>query len=195
MQHIVLRGLTFAHTDWDAANTRKVGVCQAQITFGTAMLYALGAVNCRIEDCEFVHGGTHAIWLANGCKSNAIVRCQVHEMGGGGVYIGAVSDPHLGKVYQQWLAARRTTDPRADAEAAVDNVVDNCFIHDLNHVFHGSIGVWLGVASHTTVSRNEICDLDYTGVSLAGIGRASRRRLDRPMSSRATISTTSATAS
>jgi hypothetical protein len=166
VQHIVLRGLTFAHTDWDAANTRKVGVCQAHITLGTAMLHATGAVNCRIEGCEFVHGGTHGIWLANGCKSNTIVRCQVHEMGGGGVYIGAVSDPHLGKVYQQWLAARRTTDPRADAEAAVDNMVDNCFIHDLNHVFHGSIGVWLGVASHTTVSRNEICDTDYTGVSV-----------------------------
>ncbi|MCK5803910.1 MAG: right-handed parallel beta-helix repeat-containing protein, partial [Lentisphaeria bacterium] len=32
--------------------------------------------------------------------------------------------------------------------------------------FTGAIGVWVGQASHTTVSHNEICDMTYSGVSL-----------------------------
>lgn len=165
VRHIRLQGLTFAHTDWDGGNTRNVPVTQAQVPLGSAMIFARGAVGCAIEECEVVHGGTHGIWLEEGCRANRVVRCQIHDLGGGGVYIGGGGDPGS-KTFHTHLAARRTTEPRSDPLAATDNTVDNCFIHDLNHVFHGSVGVWLGVASHTRVTRNEICDLDYSGISV-----------------------------
>jgi hypothetical protein len=163
--HIRLQGLTFAHTDWDGANTRKVPVRQAQVPLASAMIFARGAVGCTIEDCELVHGGTHGIWLEEGCRFNRVVRCQIHDLGGGGVYIGGGGDPDS-KAFLKNLNERRTNEPRSHRLTATDNTVDNCFIHDLNHVFGGSIGVWLGVASHTRVTRNEICDLDYSGISV-----------------------------
>lgn len=163
--HIHLKGLVFAHTDWDGANTRNVPVRQAQVPLASAMIFARGAVGCVFENCELAHGGTHGIWLEEGCRSNRVVRCQIHDLGGGGLYIGGGGDPDS-KTFLKNLNERRTNEPRSHPLTATDNTVDNCFIHDLNHVFHGSVGVWLGVASYTRVTRNEICDLDYSGISV-----------------------------
>lgn len=166
VRHIRLEGLTFAHTDWDGANARKVPVTQAQVALATAMIFARAAVGCAIENCELVHGGTHGIWLEEGCRGNRIVRCQIHDLGGGGVYVGGGGDPNSGNDFLKNLNACRTDDPRGHPLTATDNTVDNCFIHDLNHVFGGGVGVWLGIASYTRVTRNEICDLNYSGISV-----------------------------
>jgi hypothetical protein len=57
-------------------------------------------------------------------------------------------------------------DPPTDAEAARLNVIDNNFIHDGGKVFRGGVGVWIGRSSYNTVSHNEVCDFDYSGMSV-----------------------------
>ena len=146
VQWVNFKGLSFQHSDWHIADK---GPADGQAAhFLTAAVLAHGAKHCTFEQCEVAHVGEYAMWLASGCADNRVVKCHLHDMAGGGIKIG------------------ETTSPKTEALAAERNTVHNCFIHDTGHMFHAGIGVWIGRSSHNTVTHNEICDLDYTGVSV-----------------------------
>jgi hypothetical protein len=92
--------------------------------------------------------GEYAIWLGSGCKDNRVFHCEIHDLGGGGVCIG------------------ETASPRSQHQAAERNVVDNNFIHDGGHVFREGIGVIILRSSYNSVTHNEVCDFDYSGMSV-----------------------------
>ncbi|MFZ4766195.1 MAG: right-handed parallel beta-helix repeat-containing protein, partial [Roseimicrobium sp.] len=84
------------------------------------------------------------------CQHNVIRQCHIHDMAGGGIYIG-LADGFRPKT--------------PEAELTGHNTVDNCFIHNLNHTFHGSVGVLIAQASDNSVTHNDISEFDYTGIS------------------------------
>ncbi|MFP4249086.1 MAG: right-handed parallel beta-helix repeat-containing protein [Armatimonadota bacterium] len=141
--HIVLRGLTFEHASWPMPETgwREH---QAQATMETAAVHARLAESCVLEDCEVRHVGAHGIWFERGCNNNRLERCHVWDVGAGGVNLG-------------WT--------KLEPEAG-GNIVHNCFIHHLTEVHGGAIGVWIGQSSHNEITRNEIADTNYTGISV-----------------------------
>jgi len=146
VRNLYFRGLSFQHTDWFI---KDKGPADGQAAvFLDAAIMARGARHCSIERCEVAHVGEYALWLAAGCQENRVVQCHLHDLGGGGVKLGEQASP------------------KGEADAAQRNMVHNCFIHDTGHVFHGGVGVWVGRSSHNAVSHNEICDLNYTGVSV-----------------------------
>ncbi|MFO7904536.1 MAG: right-handed parallel beta-helix repeat-containing protein [Pirellulaceae bacterium] len=142
VHHVHLRGLTFEHSTWPMPETGWPER-QAQTGMITAGLFAEVAEDCVIEDCEFRHIGTHGMWLYTGCQRNRIERCHTWDCGAGGVYLGAM-----------------------DNQTAGHNTVHNCFIHHLTEAHGGAIGVWIGRSSHNEVSRCDIGDTNYTGVSV-----------------------------
>ncbi len=143
VQYITLRGLTFEHASWPMPETgwRER---QAQTVIETAAIYARGAEHCVLEDVEVRHVGAHGIWFERGCRYNRIERCHVWDVGAGGVYIGATTQ----------------------VPESSHNVVHNCHIHHLTEVHGGAIGVWIGRSSYNELTRCEIADTNYSGVSV-----------------------------
>ena len=146
VEHLTFRGLSFQHTDWFV---KDKGPADGQAaTFCSAPVYATGARHCAFENCEIAHAGEYGLWLAKGCQDNRVVRCHIHDLGSGGVRIG------------------ETASPKTEFDAAERNVIDNCYIHGGGHVFRAGVGVWIGRSSYNQVTHNDICDFDYSGMSI-----------------------------
>ena len=148
VEHLRFQGLSFQHTDADLSPEYPHSVQGAHSQRGA--LFAVGARDCVIEECEFSHLGEHAISLRQGCVGNTVTRCHLHDLGGGGVYLSEGGPP----TPEEWYLTAH-------------NVVDNNLIHDGGHVFRAGCGVFLGgSASYNHVTHNEICDLSWMAVHL-----------------------------
>ncbi|NLY01577.1 MAG: hypothetical protein GXY83_36275 [Rhodopirellula sp.] len=148
VEHLVLRGLSFQHSEADLSPDYAHSVQGAHTQRGA--IFAVGLRSTTIEDCEFAHLGEHAVSLREGCADNTIRRCHVFDVGGGGIYLSEGAPPRTDDSY---LTAR--------------NTIDNNFIHDGGHLFRAGCGVFLGgSASYNRITHNEICDLSWMGVHL-----------------------------
>jgi hypothetical protein len=143
IEYINFRGISFQHTDANLRRLRNPG--QGEI-YQPALIMANGLRNAEFEACEVAHTGAHAIWLAAGCTDDVVQTCHLHDLGGGGVYIGGGWGIH------ERAPAGRIT-------------VDNNFIHDGGKLFHGAHGVWIGRSSYNQITHNEISNFDYSGIS------------------------------
>ncbi len=146
--NLVFRGLSFQHTDADLSRSYPHSVQGAHTQRGA--FFATGMRSSLIEACEFTRLGEHAVSLREGCASNVVRQCHMHDLGGGGVYL---SEGAPAKTNDWYLTA--------------GNTVDNNFIHDGGLVYRAACGVFLGgSASYNRITHNEICDLSWMGVHL-----------------------------
>ena len=104
------------------------------------------ATGCQIANCRVSCVGGTAISLDGRCEHNRLVGNEICDAGGNGMMIGEPST-------SEKLLAR-------------NNLLSNNHVHDCGTLFHGCVGIWLGITDHTTVAHNEIHDLPYTGVSV-----------------------------
>ncbi len=104
------------------------------------------ASGCVFERCEFAHLGGSGVSVEGRSEGNRIAGCRVHDVGGNGIMVGETGN-------KPELLAR-------------NNTVANNLVHDCAALFHGCVGIWVGLTEGTVVAHNEIRDLPYTGVSV-----------------------------
>ncbi|MBN2451580.1 MAG: right-handed parallel beta-helix repeat-containing protein, partial [Lentisphaeria bacterium] len=145
VEHLVFRGIAFHHSTFHLPRD-KAHDGQAAAALGAAVETS-GTRDCRFEDITVAHVGEYALWFNTGTRDCTLLRGELHDLGAGGVRIGTTSNEN-------------------DTNACRNNTVENCFIHDGGHIARAGVGVWIGRSSHHTVRRNDICDFDYTGISV-----------------------------
>ncbi len=139
-------GIAFSHADW-AIGPKGFSDSQAAIDYKGAVR-GDRAVGCSFENCAVSHVGGYGIDLGRGCQSNRIVRCEVTDVGAGGIRIG------------------ETSIRKDDVDKTTGNTVSDCHIHDIGIVFPAGVAVWVGHSAKNVLAHNHIHDTYYSAFSI-----------------------------
>ena len=161
VRNLHFRGLAFEHALWMPPGGRFAGMqaCfhwqgeargednwgnRVPLTAAVALEYADG---CTFTACRFRRLGGSGVWFGRGCRGCSLVGCVVDDVAGNGVMVGDEK-------------------PATGPAAATGNRVENCRIVRCGRRFFGAVGVWVGMAAESVVTRCEIAQHPYTGVSV-----------------------------
>jgi hypothetical protein len=144
-------GQATAHEQRDEdSNSRSRNFVRAAIQFECAE-------NCSFMRGRIAHVGGSGIQFGRHTINCRLEDTVLEDISGNGVNIGEDSGRILNG--RPWWQA-------APEQAASGNSVQRNRIERCGQQFFGAVAVWVGLASNTTVTNNEIAWLPYTGVSL-----------------------------
>jgi hypothetical protein len=146
IQHVVLRELTFSHTDWALPENGYADTQAAVAIRGDVRAEA--AVNCVITDCTFAHLAGYAIELGRGCQGDQVIGNEMFDIGAGGIRIGETA---------------KRAEP---TEQNHGHIVTDNNMHHLGVVYPPAVGVLIFQSGQNRVAHNHIHHLYYTAISV-----------------------------
>ena len=93
VSHIRFEGLTFAHGNWNMPDTGQ-SYPQGDVNVGAAIT-ARAARHTVFSGCAVRHVGRYAIDFGAGCQDCRVERCELVDLGAGGVLIGTVVENNV----------------------------------------------------------------------------------------------------
>ena len=164
VEHIQFKGLTFSHTTWVLPRaSEQSGYSQADIRMDGSV-YLKGANNCLFEACEITAIGNYGLEMSLGCSNNRVLRCDIHDLGAGGLLIGPKIRPR-GKIGPEDIGTELPPVLENPADASSNNEVADCRIYDGGKYFHCAVGIWIGQSPDNQIHHNEIYNFYYSGIS------------------------------
>lgn len=158
VEHVELRGLTFAHSNWSTPPEGQ-SFPQAEINLGAAIA-AQATRHFVLNGCAVRHTGEYAVAFGPGCRDNRLEHCELVDLGAGGVKIGNALPAEWGD----------TLGAPADEEALVSHhTVIDCLIAHGGRVHSAAIGVWVGHSPHNVIQHNDVFDFYYSAFSLGWV--------------------------
>jgi parallel beta-helix repeat protein len=146
VHNIVVRGLTFAYTDWVLP---KDGYADSQAAVQIrGDVLAEGAVDCTIQDCVFTHLGGYALELGRGCQRFNVERNDFSDIGAGGIRLG------------------ETVKRENPFEANHSQVITDNHLHQLGRVYAPAVGILVLQSGQNRIAHNHVHDLAYTAISV-----------------------------
>jgi parallel beta-helix repeat protein len=143
---VVLRGLTFAETDWTLHEGSDFDLQADVETHGA--LRAEWANDCAVEKCTFTRLGGYAVDFGRGCQRDRIIDNEMFDLGGGGIRIGE--------------------GVMADALSAPcgHHLIENNHIHHIGLVNAPAVGIFVLLSGQNRIAHNEIDHTFYTTISV-----------------------------
>ena len=178
IEHLHFRDLVFRHLDGDM--DKHNGVYRQGHMYLTSALVANGLRNASFERCEFAQLGEYALELADGCRNVTVRQCHFWDLGAGAIQLGVTDLQTLKGAPSKADSLNR---PRGQTSALetrpcpdkglLNNpryvtglIIDNCCIHRLGTIWHGSYGIVNRFASHTQITHNDIFDVHWDAIGL-----------------------------
>jgi hypothetical protein len=112
------------------------------------------ARDCLLELCHVGRVGASGIGLAEGCRGDRVVGCEVFDAGGHGIHAGLAHGPLCGEDFG-WQSP--SDEPQA-------NEISNCHVHHTGQMDWGAYGIISSYCRGNRIAHNLVEQQPYSGI-------------------------------